>query len=139
MILPEISAYLVANTTRFIAAPSTHATKYQVWLNKFPAESQDSAVALFESGGIEPIYTYEGLSNERPTMQVISRSHSYDTARDNANAIFTLLAGTENATLSNVSYTKITPVQSPFDLGTDAAERNMVSCNFTAEKAVSPT
>lgn len=135
MILPELSAYLLANTTGFVAGPSTTGT--QIWLNRFPENSEDTAVALYEAGGIEPNYTYTGLNHERPSVQVISRSSSYATARSNANRIFSALSGIENSTLTGTEYVKVTPVQSPFDLGNDAGGRAMISCNYISDKAVS--
>lgn len=137
MLLPEISAYILAQSTRFVAGPSTSATKAQVWLNRFPETSQGTAVALFESGGVAPLYTQAALSMERPAVQVISRSTSYATARLNAHRIYALLSAVENGTLSGVSYPTITPVQSPFDIGMDAGGHSMLSCNYIAEKAVS--
>lgn len=135
MILPELSAYIVANATGFVAAPST--SGIQIWLNRFPEEANNHAVGLYESGGVGPDYTYTGLSHERPNVQVICRSTSYATARTTANRIFSLLAGTENTTLTGTSYVRITPIQSPFDIGADAGGRSMVSCNYQMEKAVS--
>lgn len=137
MLLPEISTRIIAQSTRFIAAPSTSATKAQIWLNRFPEVGADTAIALFESGGIAPNYTYTGLSVERPAVQVISRSTSYATARLNAQRVHDILAATQNTTISSVGYVTITPVQPPFDIGTDAAGRSMLSCNFIAEKGVS--
>ena len=136
MILPELSAYLVANITGFVAGPSTGTT--QVWLGRFPEASQGRAIALFESGGVEPQYTYSDV-HERPSVQVISRSTSYAQARLGANQVWALLAAVENDTLSSVDYVRITPLQSPFDIGTDPAGRSMLSCNYTVEKAVSLT
>lgn len=135
MILPELSAYIIANATGFVAAPAT--SGIQIWLNRFPDDASNHAVALYESGGVGPNYTYTGLDHERPSVQVICRSTSYATARTTANRIYTLLSGTENATLTGTSYTRITPIQSPFDVGADAAGRSMVSCNYQSDKAVS--
>lgn len=136
MILTELSTYILANSTTWVAGPSTGVV--QVWKGRFPSVAANTSVALFEAGGIEPNYTYSGLNHERPTVQVISRSTSYETARDNANVIYVLLGGTDNATLSSVEYAKVTPSQSPFDIGTDADGRTMISCNYIADKAVSP-
>lgn len=135
MILPELSAYIISNATGFVAAPAT--SGIQIWLNRFPEDGSNHAVALYESGGVGPNYTYTGISSERPNVQVICRSTSYATARSTANRIYSLLAGVENATLTGTSYTRITPVQSPFDIGADAAGRSMISCNYQSEKAVS--
>jgi hypothetical protein len=137
MLLPELSTLILAQSTNFIAAPTTSASKAQVWLNRFPETGSNTAIALYESGGIGPSYTYSGVSHEKPAVQVISRSTSYVTARRNANRVFTILAATKNSTISSVAYTQITPSQSPFDLGADAAGRSMISCNYIVEKAIS--
>lgn len=135
MILPEVSTYIVANTTGFVAGPSTG--QCQVWLNEFPDQAQGTAVALFEAPGIEPQYAYSGIKHERPSLQVITRSTSYPTARTNANRIYALLGAVENATLTGTEYVSITPSQSPFDLGDDGAGRSMITCTYRVEKAVS--
>lgn len=135
-VLNEIAAYIAATSTSFSAGP--HATKIQIFIGDLPADQRDTAIALYESGGAPPVFTY-GSSPlvERPTVQVVSRSTSYATARANATTIYNILAAIEGATLSGTAYTRVTPSQSPFDLGTDADDRQLISCNYIAEKAVS--
>jgi hypothetical protein len=138
----EVANFLVSASTSFKQGGSTGA-QTPIWMNKFPGRSSNTAIAIFESGGPAPLYTHSGLSLERPTVQIISRSTSYATARQNADFIFRTLAGVTNAGVSKTtstgetSYLTITPLQSPTDMGQDAEERSMVTCNYMAEKEMS--
>lgn len=135
-ILNEIAAYVAAQTTSFSAGP--HASKIEIWIGQFPADQRGTAVALFEPGGAPPVFTFGANPMvERPSVQVVSRSTSYATARTNAKTIYSLLAAVEDATLSGTVYTRITPSQSPFDMGMDPDDRHLISCNYIAEKEVS--
>jgi hypothetical protein len=135
-VLNEIAAHIAATSTGFSAGP--HPTKIQIFIGVFPEDQRATAIALYESGGAPPVYTY-GSSPlvERPTVQVISRSSSYATARTNATTIYNILAAVEDATLSGTAYTRVTPLQSPLDMGNDADDRQLISCNYMTEKAVS--
>lgn len=135
-VLNEIAAYIAATSTGFSAGP--HASKTQIFIGDMPEDQRDTLIAIYEPGGAPPVYSF-GASPmlERPTVQVISRSTSYATARTNAFTIYTILAAVEDATLSGTAYTRVTPSQSPIDLGKDADDRHLISCNFMAEKVVS--
>lgn len=136
-VLNEIATYIAASSTAtFSAGP--HATKTQIFIGDFPEDQRNTLVAIFEPGGAPPVYTF-GASPmlERPTVQVISRSTSYATARTNAFTIYAILAAIKDATLSGTAYTRVTPSQSPADLGKDADDRHLISCNYMAEKVVS--
>lgn len=135
-VLNEIAAYIAATSTNFSAGP--HATKTEIFIGDFPEDQRSTAIALYESGGAPPVYTY-GSSPlvERPTVQVVTRSTDYAIARSNATTIYNILAAIEDATLSGTAYTRVTPLQSPLDMGTDADDRQLISCNYIAEKAVS--
>lgn len=137
-LLDEIATYIVSQSTaNFVVGPTTTA-KTSIWKGQFPQRQVGNAIALFEPGGAPPLYTFSSSpSLERPSVQVISRSSSYATARSNAKAIYSILAAVKNATISGTAYTRITPSQSPFDMGKDPDDRNLISCNYIAEKAVS--
>ena len=136
----EVVGYVVSQSTAYVLGGTTGGVP--VYLNKM-AESPATAVAFFESGGPGPTYTYTGVSLERPGLQLISRSTSYATARDNAQTVWNMLAAVTNVTISKTSstgvtsYATITPVQSPTDMGQDAKELALITCNFTIEKEVS--
>lgn len=131
-VMAEVASYLVTTSTRFSAGASS--TAIPLWMSQHPEGQPDTSVALFESGGPGPLYTQNGLTIERPTIQIISRSSSYATARDNAQHIHDILAAVTNQTLGTTPYVTITPVQSPFSMGFDALERPLISCNFVVEK-----
>lgn len=138
----EVANYITSNSTAYKTGGSTGSAT-PVWLNKFPSDDVDTAIAIYDSGGLGPLYTHNGLSLERPTVQIISRSTSYATARQNADYIFRTLGGVTNAGVSKTTstgettYLTITPLQSPSDMGQDAEERSMVTCNYMAEKEMS--
>lgn len=136
-VLNEIAAHIAATSTGYSAGP--HATKIQIFIGDLPEDQRSTLIALFESGGAPPVYTFGStpVLVERPTVQVISRSTSYATARTNATTIYNILAAVKGATLSGTAYTRVTPSQSPFDMGKDADDRHLISCNYIAEKAVS--
>jgi hypothetical protein len=142
-VLDELTQYVITNTTRFKEGGST-GSKVPIFRGRFPANTNDTAVAMFETGGPGPLYLSNGvLSHERPSVQVISRSTSYLTARNNARYVYDVLAGITTKLLPKVTstgtttYLTVTPVQSPADMGKDAQERDMITCNYIAEKVVS--
>lgn len=129
MLLPEISAYIIANATGFSST--------NLFLHQYHSGAPDTLVVLRESGGAPPTYDFNGVTFERPSFQVVTRAAAYTTARTNANRIYTLLSSVENSTLSGTYYNRITPNQSPFDVGEESDERALVSCNYLAEKEIS--
>lgn len=138
----EVATYIVAQSTRYALGDSS--TAVPLYMNKLPAEVADTAVTIMDSGGSAPLYTHNGtFALERPTIQVITRSSGYQTARDHAEHIYQLLAGVTNVSISKTtstgvtSYLTITPLQSPSDMGQDAEERPLVTCNFVMEKELS--
>lgn len=140
MLLDELSSYILENSTSFARAPST--AKIPIWLGGFRADQPNTAVSIYETGGPGPVYVFSGITFERPTVQIISRSTSYTTARTNAWRIYNILAEVSNTSLpvststgaATVSYVTITPAQSPFDMGSDAVARQQISCNYQIEK-----
>lgn len=129
MLLDEVGAYIIANTTAFSST--------NVYYHAYPANAPNALAVLRESGGAPPTYDFNGVTFERPSFQVVCRSTSYVTARNNANTIYSLLSAVENSTLSGTYYNRITPNQSPFDVGEEADARALVSCNYLAEKEIS--
>ena len=135
----EVASYVVAQSTRYALGNSSTATP--LFMNKLPPDVADTAVTFIDAGGAGPLYTHNGVvALERPSLQVITRSSAYQTARDNAEHIFTILAGVTNTSISKTtstgvtSYLTITPLQSPTDMGQDAEERPLVTCNYLIEK-----
>jgi len=140
-VLGELTAHVVNASTRFALGASS--TAVPLWESQFPSDETDTAISFYESGGPAPMYTQSALSYERPTVQVISRSTSYVTARDNAEHVFSLLAAIENQDITKststgvTNYITVSPVQSPFDMGRDAEQRAQISCNYQVQKEVS--
>lgn len=142
-VLAELATYIDSNSTHFRNGAST-GSAVPIWMSGFPDQSPGNAIALFEAGGPGPVYTQGGsIYVERPSIQVISRSTSYVTARGNAERVYRLLSVVKNASIAkttstgNTTYVTVTPIQSPFTMGKDAEERNLISCNYIAEKVLS--
>lgn len=143
MLLRELAIHIVTSSTRFKLAGNA-GSKIPVSGGTLP-DAIGSAVGLFESGGREADYIFGEVEHERPTVQVLSRSTSYVTARQNAQYVWDILATTENQLLATSTsigapttlYTRVLPLQSPFDIGQDASGRALISANFLIEKAVS--
>lgn len=137
----EVHGFIVLTSTRFASGASS--TAIPLWINKHPEGQPDTSVAIFESGGAGAMYTYDGLELENPTLQIISRSSAYQTARDNAEHIYGVLSAVTNQTIAKTSaggttlYVTISPLQSPSDIGQDASERSLVTSNYIIEKAIS--
>jgi len=98
----------------------------------------DTVVALFETGGLSPLYTHSGTlpAYERPTFQVVVRDASYVAARAKIESIWKTLAAIANTAISGTFYLMIRPRQSPFDMGQDKNERAQLVVNFDVIKAV---
>lgn len=137
----EVHAFIVLTSTRFASGQSSTAIPF--FINKHPEGQPDTSIALFESGGSGAQYTYSGLAIENPTLQIISRSSAYEVARDNAEHIYGLLSAVTNETIAKTTaggttpYFTITPLQSPSDIGQDAAARALVTSNYIIQKELS--
>jgi len=131
MLLDEIATYVATNSTLVVGT--------DLFKNQFPATAKDTAVGIYESGGVGPSVTFGGVSHESPSIQVVVRSTSYGVARNLAQTIFNDLLDIENSTLSGTRHLMARAQQSPFSIGTDAKDRPRVSCNYFIEKEVSST
>lgn len=140
-ILNELADYLVNASTVFALGPSSTATP--IFLSSLPPDNPSEAIGMYEPGGAAPEYTMDGVSFERPTIQVLCRSTSYQTSRSNAQIVYNTFAAIKNQALPKVlstgvtNYVTVSPVQSPFDMGRDAENRALVSCNYQVQKEVS--
>ncbi len=140
--IKEISDYVVAQSTVFDTAPSS--TAVPIWIGKIGEDSPDTSVGFFETGGAAPNYVLGSLSHVRPGIQVISRSTSYIAASLNADTIHGILSVVENTDIAKTApttgttrYITITPNQSPFEIGEDDKRRQLFSCNYFIQKALS--
>jgi hypothetical protein len=132
--ISEVSAALIAGaTTTFVVGPTT-STRVPIFLGSIPSGQQDTAVGIYESGGIGPTYTQGGgLHTRRPGCQIIVRSTSGSRVRSLADQVYTILGSIVNST----DFVHITPSQDPIDLGSDPDDRHQMSINLIAERTSS--
>lgn len=124
----------------FIASAST---SYVVGTNVFKGympETPNTAITVYENPGLAPEWALGGSApiRERPRIQVIVRSTSYQTARSHAETVHKKLdRGAINSTSVSSSgprYLRIAAAQQPFPLARDANERIRIACNYDIEK-----
>lgn len=141
-LLDQIQAHIIANTTAFKQGASTGAL-IPIWLDRFPTDTPNTAVALFQYGGSSPQFLLNSTTPTftRPSVQVISRSTSYSTAEAHARTIYNVLAATKNTpyplspgSTSTVTFLRVIPNQEPFPMGRDGNRREQFSCNYLIEK-----
>lgn len=143
MLLDDVATYLAGQSTAFTILAGTGGNLAKAKsLDHTPAP--DTLTVLYETAGFGPVHTFSTSTgtatrdHERPGLQVLCRSTSYQTARNNADTVFTLLdglAGTVLSTASGVTYRSIDAVQSPFFLQRDANDRTVISVNFNVGKS----
>jgi hypothetical protein len=131
MLLDDVATYLAANLTK------------QIMLDATPIP--ETLAVLYETPGAPNEYTFStstGSANvdaESPGLQLLSRAASYQTARNRAEAAYTILDGLSEQTLptgTGVRYREIVAVAPPFYLQRDDNERYIVAVNFNVKKAV---
>lgn len=139
--LDEIARYIDKNSTTLTLATN-------LWKSWIPDKAPATSVLVLERGGIAPsrgLGSTSGPVFETPSVQVLSRSTSYQTARANAETIYRLLDKVANQTLYPTSststggtyYVSIDALQSPFPIGRDGSGAHQVSVNFLARKELS--
>lgn len=128
--IDEIATAIVSGSSVYAHGPSSTATP--VFRGKIPAKQAATAVGVYETGGVAPLYTYgqAAPSVRRPGAQVIVRSTSGSSVRTHADRIYGILAATVNST----DFISITPSQEPIDLGPDPDNRHLMSINLIAER-----
>lgn len=135
-LLDHVATYLDAQSTRFTVPTNLMKTIMLDASTKIP----DTVTVLYETAGLPPVHAFSTGSGvnrlfERPTLEVMCRSTSYQTARANAFTVFTLLDGLNAQTLSSVSYRSIAAVQSPFPLFRDQSDRWVFTATYDVEKS----
>ena len=88
-LLLEIGTYLEANSTAFTLGKSTGTLQLSIMTDSMP----DTVVSLYEDSGgptMQAFSTGSGAARvyEQPSMQALSRSTSYVTARENAGRVY---------------------------------------------------
>lgn len=101
-------------------------------------DNVETAIAIYETGGEAPIRSFQmtvgSVMAEQPRIQVLSRSTSYQTARNNIHTAWKLLENVANKSINGVRYLRIAAVQSPFMLERDQNDRPVLACNFEIVK-----
>lgn len=133
-LLPAIIDQLVASSTNLKAGGST-GPEIPLWAGQFPEETEDTAAALYESGGAPPYMSLSSTTpvTRRPQLQVIARSATYPVANALANQIYGILYGASWASTSAGTFLSLTPNQDPIDMGTDDEDRHMFSTNYSIQ------
>ena len=131
MILDELASFIATNSTLVVGT--------DLFKAGFPATAADTAVAIYETGGVSPKESFGGVVVETPSVQVLVRSTSYSVARNLAQTIWNDVVSISNSTLTGVGYAYGRAQQSPFSIGNDELNRELVSCNYFIDKEVSST
>lgn len=107
----------------------------------FMPERPDEAILLVETGGFEPIRAMSPIAGaaveERPTVQIMRRSVTFQKAVAEMNVIWRMLDGFGDRSINGTPYKWIAAQQSPFPLPEDASGRKLRVCNFLVCKGVS--
>lgn len=145
-ILDEALTYVLANTsTGLFTNPSSTSPGVPIYLSRMPPDPVDVAVSLYEPGGAPPLGTLNDSAPtaERPRIQIYSRATSYQTARNNAQAIWDAFYTLRNTAIAKTGSTGTTlwhlaePINSPTDIGRDGNERNIVTADIQVTKEMS--
>ena len=143
-LLDDIATFLDAQSTAFTLLSGTSGNLAKTISLDHSAVS-DTIAVLYETGGAGNEYTFSTSSNsarvaiEKPSLQMLSRSSDYQTARNQAQVAYTILdglAGRNLPTATGTRYLEITAVQTPFSLGRDDNDRPIISVNFNVWKQV---
>ena len=133
MILDDIAIHLEDNSTLVIGVDLTLA---------FMPENPNTVTTIYETGGAGPLNAFSTGGGtriyEQPGIQIVTRSTSYETARNIQQTVFVVLDGVNNQTVpstGSVHYGSIDAVQSPFPLGRDSNNRFKVGVNFDVLKS----
>ncbi len=140
-ILEEVALYLETNTALTLGA-TTGTLQFSIITDAMA----DTVVVLYESAGGPTALAFSTGSSgaarvyEQPSVQALSRSATYATARANAGVVYDALDGLSNTTMTgstgtNVTYLSVDAVQPPFPLGRDDQERHLISVNFNCKRA----
>jgi len=105
--------------------------------------SPDTALVVYETGGLTTIHTMGNTPGqaavERPTIQVVTRAATYQTARALSQKAFLLLDGLPKRTINGTQYYWGAARQSPFLMDRDEKDRYLVAFNVDIIKDLSTT
>ena len=135
MILDDFATYIAANSTVFTVGVNLAKS-----INLDSAPVPDTITSLYEQPGFSPVHVFStgnpvDRAYSQPAVQTLSRSTSYQTARNHAEIVFNLLDGYSGSlpTATGTNYLSIVAVQSPFSIGRDKNDRFLISCNYEVQ------
>ena len=103
----------------------------------FLPELPDNCVAIYENGGVAPIFT-QGTVNtpaiERPQLQFLVRNTSYETGMALANSLYLFITAIANQTINGTRYLRVVAISNPSVIERDMNKRIVFSCNFDVQK-----
>lgn len=142
-LVDDIATYLETSSTVFTRYSGTAGNlARQAMLDNL---NLDPMTVLYETAGGANAYTMStgtgsaDVTYETPSLQILSRSTSYQTARSRADTAYTILDGLAQVNLPTATgtlYLDVSAVQAPFFTGYDENHRPIVSVNFTIRKRV---
>lgn len=141
MILDDLATYLAAQSTAFTVGATGNLVK---GISLDAATVPNTLAALYETPGSPTTFVFStstgsvGVVWERPSIQLLSRSTSYQTARNKAETAYALLDGLNQKNLptsTGTLYNEIVAAQPPFLLQRDESDRYIVAVNFEVRKA----
>ena len=134
MLLDAVGAHLAANGIGVVGT--------SIFLSQIP-DSPDFAIGIFEYPGLPSTKAFgTTVLIENARFQVMVRSsrpgvaNAYVTARNKAEAIYVLLDGAGKLTLSGKAYYYIEALGPPSPLTEDENKRQLITCNYSANKQV---
>lgn len=134
--LDTIATYLDAQSTDLKLLQGSSGNLVKTY---WPEGSPNELIGLFETPGSLSYFEFStGSSPERvyinPSLQVLSRSTSVVTAKENMHIVFDLLDGFTGAMSTSTGtphFVQIIADQAPFQADRDANQRFVYSVNFT--------
>jgi len=138
-VLDDVGTYLAAQSTAFTKL-SGSAGNLAKGVN-LDVIAPDTMVSLYDTAGLPSAQVFStasaaSVAYEQPGLQILSRSTSYKTARDNANVAYQILDGLSGLlpTATGTRYLSIDAAQAPFFIGRDGNDRPLFSVNFNIRK-----
>jgi hypothetical protein len=126
--ITELTAYLVAESV-------ATAVGTDLFEDALPEDTPDTAMAVISTQGVasEKEFGAVGIGREFPSIQFLSRSASYATARANCELAHVALGKVDAESLSSTFYEYARP-SSPFLLKVDDSGRPIYALNSTLAK-----
>ena len=138
-LLDDVGTYLAAQSTAFTKLAGS-AGNLAKGVN-LDTVGPDTMTSLYDAQGFESSFTFTTSGSvatafEQPGLQILSRSTSYKTARDNCVVAFQILDGFSGVlpTATGTRYLSIAGAQTPFFIGRDSNDRALFSVNFNIMK-----